>query len=633
MSNRRFSLFAALCVFIAFIALNLTASVWLRSWRLDLTENQLYSLSAGTQDTLDALTEPVELTLYFSRDAASANPQLQAYGARVREMLQTFAARAHGRVRFIEIDVEPFSEEEDRAVEAGLAPLTLYEGADPFYFGLTGANAIDDRKTIPTFSPEREPFLEYEITRLIYELERPDPTRIGLITSLPLDPNQADSPFPGGAQPMFAGELGRLMQVTTLAPDFTEIPADIDVLVIIHPQMLTDVQDFAIDQFIMRKGRAFIAVDPASLSAQASAQQQQFSPFGPPPMAPPSSNMARLMSAWGVSLSGDVVLDLDGSLPVQTQGPQGQPMQAPQPLFFRVDPDRLDRDDLMTAWLARGITFGLSGALNVSEREGVIATPLARTTARTTHIPAERALMQPSPFDLINEWPPTPGQVETVALHVSGVLASAFPDGPPEGAPPAADGSAPLTQSAGQAQVVIVADADFIDDAFYVAPQSGTFADNGAFALNAIEVLGGSDALVSLRSRAPGLRPMDTVERMERDAQRMIQQRRDQLQSELAETESNLARLQSAGQGSGFFAGDLGAELTEEERVELDRFRNRVTQVRSELRSTERDLRVEIDRLQAIVVFVNVWAAPVLVACAGLFLFWRRQRRTRGKSA
>jgi len=54
-----------------------------------------------------------------------------------------------------------------------------------------------------------------------------------------------------------------------------------------------------------------------------------------------------------------------------------------------------------------------------------------------------------------------------------------------------------------------------------------------------------------------------------------------------------------------------------------------VTQVRQELRSVGRDLRADIDALKALVVFVNMWLAPILVAGTGLYLFWRRQRRAR----
>jgi ABC-type uncharacterized transport system involved in gliding motility auxiliary subunit len=553
-------------------------------------------------------------------------------------MLQTFQARSHGRVRFVEIDVEAFSQEEDDAVEAGIEPLRPYQGADPIYFGLTGANAIDDQRTIPLFDPQREPSLEYEITRLIYELEHPDRTRVALITSLPLDPAAAGR-FGAGVQSVFAAEMGRLMDVTKLAPDFTEIP-DVDVLAIIHPGALTPRQLYAIDQFVLREGRAFIALDPAALSAE---QSGGFDPFNPIAPAPRSSTLEPLLSRWGVSMPPSVVLDLEGALPVRAQDPTtGQTEDLPQPLFFAVPADQLDREDLMTAWLRRGVNFGLAGGLAASERDGLQVRPLARTSGRTMRMPAEQALMRPSPYEVLNMWPPASGIIETVALRLSGNVETAFPDGRPRvEAPPLGEGEAapaprpapadeaePLVRSATPAEIVIVADVDFLADDFYVDPNSGgAAADNASFALNAIDVLGGSDALVSLRSRAPSLRRMELVEEMEADADRRIRNRQEELQAELQETEARLAELQARGRGSGFFSGDLGAELTPEENAEIERFRVRVTEVRGELRRTERQLRGDIDRLEALVVFINVWLAPLLVAAAGLFLFWRRQRR------
>lgn len=649
MSARRYALLAALALFIAFVASNVIANSWFRSWRLDLTENHLYSISQGTQQTLNELTEPVQLTLYYSRDAAQPAPQLQAYASRVREMLQTFQARSNGRIRFTEVNVEPFTEAEDAASEAGIQAVRPYEGADPIYFGLVGANAIDDTRSIPLFDPQREPFLEYELTRLIYELENPERTHVALITSLPIDPAAANDTRAGApaGQSVFATEMGRLLDVTKLEVNFTTIPLNTDVLAIIHPGALSPAQLFAIDQFILRKGRAFIALDPASMQAAQSATG--FDPFNPVMPAPTSSTLEPLLGAWGITLSPGVVLDLEGALPVSVQDPTtGQTGQAPQPLFFQVPAERLDREDLMTAWLRRGINFGLSGSLTRSEREGITVVPLIRTSGRTMRLPAEQALMRPSPMDILNMWPPSGGRVENVALRVSGNLTTAYPDGAPAAETPPASGEtpaaatdqapaatlapsapgAPLRASATPAQIVIVADTDFLADDFYVDPQSGgTAADNASFALNAIDVLGGSDALVSLRSRAPAERNMALLDNMERDAQRRIESRQRELEADLQETQARLEALQTRGRGSGFFAGDLGAELTPEEQAEVDQFRAREGEIRTELRGLVRDLRGDVDRLQALVIFINVWLAPLLIAAAGLFLFWRRQRR------
>ncbi len=639
MSGRRFALIAALALFVIFIAGNLIANTWFRTWRLDLTENQLYSLSDGTERTLDALTEPVELRFYFSRDAASSFPSVQTYGARVREMLQTFQARSNGRVRFVEINVEPFSEEEDQAVEAGIEPRQVMEGADPIYMGLAGANAIDDQVPIPFLDPSREAFLEYEITRLIYELESPDLPRIGLITSLPMNPGDESAAMFGQRQSMFETELGRTMNVEKLDIGFTAIPEGIDVLAIIHPGPLSPPQLYAIDQFILRHGRAFIALDPASMQAQRNAGGMD--PFSMMGGAPSSSNLDPLLERWGVAMTREVVLDLDGALEVQTQDPQsGQPVNAPQPLFFRVPPAQRDAEDMLMAWFSRDMNFGLAGALTWSEREGVTITPLASTSGRTRRIAAERALMQPSPFELLMDWPPG-GRIETIALRLSGNLETAYPNGapapepvelaegvPPPAAPPAPTGEA-LTRSATPAELVIVSDADFLDDAFYVDGGGIPRADNGAFALNALDILSGSDALVSLRARAPSERRMEMVDAMERDARRRIQSREEELESEYAETQQRLAQLRAGGRGSGFFAGDLGAELTTEERAEIDRLERQIVQVRTEQRAVGRELLGDIDRLEALIVFINVWLAPLLIACVGLYLFWRRQRRAR----
>jgi ABC-type uncharacterized transport system involved in gliding motility auxiliary subunit len=640
MSARRYAILAALALFIAFIAVNVLSNSWFRSWRLDLTEDQLYSLSPGTQETLNELSEPLQLTLYYSRDAARTQPQLQAYAARVREMLQTFQARSGGRVRFVEVDVEPFSEDEDDAVEAGIEPIRLREGGDPIYFGLSGANAIDDRVGIPYLAMEREAFLEYEITRLIFELENPARTRVALITSLPIDPAAAADPL-GAGQSVFATEMGRLLDVTKLAPDFTEIP-DVDVLAIIHPGALSAAQLYAIDQFVLRTGRAFVAIDPASMLAE---QSTSFDPFNPVAPAPTSSNLGPLLERWGVTMAPSVVLDAENALAVSVQDPQtGQPGEAPQPLFFVVPAEEggLNREDLMTAWLRRGVNFGLAGGLTTSTREGLTVTPLARTSGRTMRMPAATAMMRPSPYDIMAMWPQS-GRVETIALRLSGPVQTAFPQGRPaaealpeavDGAPQAATLPQPaaaaehLTRSATPAEIVIVADVDFLADDFYIDPRNGSpGADNASFALNAIDVLGGSDALVSLRSRAQSVRRMDLIDDMERDAQRRIRESQERLLANLQETEGELAELQARGRGSGFFSGDLGAELTPEENAAVERLRQRVAGVRSELRGNERNLRGDIEQVEAAVVFINVWLAPILIAGAGLFLFWRRQRR------
>ena len=59
--------------------------------------------------------------------------------------------------------------------------------ATQVYFGLAGTNLLDDERTIAFFQPERERFLEYDLTKLVYELSNPKRPVVGVMSSLPLD--------------------------------------------------------------------------------------------------------------------------------------------------------------------------------------------------------------------------------------------------------------------------------------------------------------------------------------------------------------------------------------------------------------------------------------------------------------
>jgi ABC-type uncharacterized transport system involved in gliding motility auxiliary subunit len=626
MSARRFALIAALALAVIFVAANLTANVWFRGARLDLTENRLYTLSAGSQQVLRELREPVEITFYFSSDAAAIDPELSAFGGRVRELLQTFQARSGGMLRVVEVNPEPYTAEEDAARTAGMSPVTLREGADPVYLGVGGASAVDDRRALPFLDPRREPFLEYDLTRLIYVLDNPDPVRAALITSLPLDPESAADPNgQGDGSPMsvFAAQFGAVMDVEVLPPDFTDIPEDVDLVAVIHPPPLSEAQVFALDQFVLRKGRAFIALDPASILSLGAPQ----SPFGPAP-TPQSSRLDRLLSAWGVEMTREVVMDRQGGFAVPVSDPSGRQLTLRYPLFLQVAPDRMARDNLITADLERDVVFGLAGGLRVSDREGRTAETLARTSGETMLQPAEFALSQPDPMMLEQMWSGTQ-RAEILAVQLSGTLQSAFPEGAPEGAALSATGeSAPLTESATPAEVVVFADTDFLLDQFYVDPAASSFVfDNGALALNALDRLGGAQALIALRSRAPANRRMTMIDDLEQQARQEFQRRLDEAEAAQRATEQRLAELQAGRVAGGPLSGEAGGDLSPEEQRELGRFLLEAERLGREVRTIRGQLRRDVDQVQATVTGLNLWLAPLLVAAAGVFLFARRSRR------
>ena len=169
------------------------------------------------------------------------------------------------------------------------------------YFGLAGTNSTDDQQIVAFFAPERERFLEYDLTRLVHSLAFPKKTVVGLISTLPLEGDMMATMQGRPARPMAVlQQLRQLDDVETLPAALDTVPADIDVLMLVHPQNLPDKTLFAIDQFVLKGGKALVFVDPYS-------ELQARSRPASRPAAPADSDLDRLFKAWGIELLPNTV--------------------------------------------------------------------------------------------------------------------------------------------------------------------------------------------------------------------------------------------------------------------------------------------------------------------------------------
>ncbi|MEC8427692.1 MAG: GldG family protein, partial [Pseudomonadota bacterium] len=128
----------------------------LPAWRMDLTEESLFSLSDGTVNIVSSLEQPLTLQLYFSESVANDFPQLMDYGQRVSDLLAEYVALNPDRLKLEIIDPEPFSEAEDSATAAGIAGAPVSLGGESFYLGLAVSRDDGAQEVIGFFSPERE---------------------------------------------------------------------------------------------------------------------------------------------------------------------------------------------------------------------------------------------------------------------------------------------------------------------------------------------------------------------------------------------------------------------------------------------------------------------------------------------
>jgi len=619
---------AALAVL--FLGIVMLSNLGLRGMRLDLTQNRLYTLSPGTQQVLGELKEPVNLYFYFSRDTAAKHaPLIMPYASRVREFLEEIAARSGGKILLRVIDPQPFTEDEDHAAEAGLQSIPVGAGSESIYFGLAGTNSTDGRAALPSFQPDREEFLEYDVAKLIHELAAPKKPLIGLLSSLPMQGQFNPMTGQMGDQWPILSQIEQLFTVRTLTTDVDHIDKDVDVLMVVHPKQLPPKTLYAIDQFVMRGGRMLLFVDPDS-GADTSGQDPS-NPFAGA-MSNHSSNLQPLLSAWGIDYDPTkVVGDLTLGLNVRSSM-QAQPTRHIGILGLRRDD--MDPKDIVTSSLDL-INVATAGFL--SARPGTKATiePLLRSSASAAPIPAQRFNALSDPSSLRDGFKST-GTRYALAVRLTGPLPSAFPQGAPPDQKPAAGPPAPhLSQSAVPANIVVVADTDILMDYMWVQTHevmgqrvAQAFANNGDFVANVLDNLSGSSALISIRGRATFARPFERVEALKRRADDRLRSKALELQSELQQTEAKLTELQAKRNDQSSLM------LTPEQEQELKRFTSEKARVRKELRETQRGLDVDIDRLGTWVKVLNIAVAPLAVAVAGVIvLSLRRRRKSSGASS
>jgi ABC-type uncharacterized transport system involved in gliding motility auxiliary subunit len=637
--NRRLTTTAALVLAaIVFLAINVFANSWFRSARLDLTADRLYTLSEGTRSILSHLDEPVTLRFFFSNKAATPYAATKAYGKRVRDMLEEYASLSNGKLRLEVIDPEPFSEAEDQAVALGLRGAGGGGGGDVIYFGLVGTNAVDDQQVIPFFTQDRERFLEYDLTKLIYSLATPEKKVVGVISSLPLQygPGGVQAAMRGRSRPMpIYEQLRQQFDVRMLEPDLATIDKDVGLLLIAHPAALSDKTLYAIDQYVLRGGHALVFVDPHSEMMSAPG------PMGMPSGGQAISRLDKLFTAWGVSMAKDVVVgDRTLAQQVAFSGPNGRQKVSDFIVWLGVDASHLNRSDVVTAQLSL-LAMGSAGALSPIKGASTHFEPLITSSPNSMLVKTVEIMVQPDPAQLLRDFVPT-DKAYVLAARVSGPVKSAFPDGPPpdpdapknkKAAPKKPATPAPLTEAKSPVNLIIVADTDMLDQRFWAQVQDFMgqqvvypVADNANFVINAVDNLLGNNALIGLRSRGVSVRPFTVVEDIRRDAEARYLAREKQLQDQLKKTEARIKALESQRPKS-------SALLSPEQEAEIEKFRAQMLQTRKELRAVQRDLRKDISTLENWLRFINIGLMPLVVMAFAVGLAVVRRRRRAAEQA
>lgn len=607
----------ATCLFVSVVILANTA---LTTWRIDLTENKLFTLSDGTINILKNLEEPIQLDFYFSKKGMVDFPLLANYGSRVRDMLEEYEAHADGKIILNIIEPETFSETEDQAVASGLRTVSASASSDRVYFGLVGANSTDDEKIIPFFQTNRESALEYDITKLIYNLAYPDKRVIGVISQLPVmgEENDADNPTW-----TVINALKEFFEVRDLGTSLDSIDSSVDVLLLVHPKDLKLRTRYAIDQYLLRGGKAMVFLDPL-------AEQDRSRPDEANPQVLPKldSYLPDLLAAWGLEMVDQkIVGDMKAAMRVQANSPRGMTEIDYLP-WLRLTEDNFNQEDFSSSELNL-IHMGTVGSLEVREEKGLALTPLIETSTESTLLERDLILFQRDPNVILNNFK-SENRKMLLATRVQGVVGTAFPDGKPatdaEGQPVKDE----FFVSEGELNVILVSDTDILADHFWVRSQSmfgvqvpQPIASNGDFVINSMENLAGNTDLISLRGRGKFARPFTRVEKIRKEAEARFRAREQELQANLEEAEKKINELQQEQGGEQSYL--LNSKLTEE----IEKFRSERLQIRKELRRVQHELKKNIEKLGAQVRFVNIGLIPLLITLLALIIgIYRANKRS-----
>ncbi|WP_296593521.1 Gldg family protein [Methylophaga sp.] len=624
-------LILAVILFIAFI---IVVNGNFKSARVDLTEDKLYTLSEGTLNILSSLHQPITLRFYYSEQVAQALPSLKAYAQRVQELLMEYQRASDGMIQVKIINPKPFTDHEQRAKQYGLQSIPIEGETDPLFFGVAGTNILDGLERIRFFQPEMEDVLEYDLTRLIYQLSDVERKNVAVMSSLPIDgedydPLEGQLDTEGGAKPWAVmGKLREMFNVSVLPEDIRRIPSSVDLLMVVHPKELPEQTLYAIDQYVLRGGKLITFVDP-----YAEVDVPEKDPENPMAamVANRSSNMPELLTTWGVERHiSDVVADRKTARQVDFGGrSNNQPIE--YVLWNALTPENMNSEQRITSKL-RKINVATAGHFKILDDKTTEVTPLLSSSDEAMLVDKRVVQFRNDPVALLTKY--EQGTISyPLAVRIEGQARSAFPDGAQGDNRTKVKMPDHVNESENGIDVIAIADVDLLDDRFWVIMQdfygedlAFNTSNNIDFVHNAIEELTGAEGLISVRSRTGFTRPFVRVEALQREAERLYRAKERELENKLQQTRQRIARMQVERNGS-------GAEImTPEQQKEIAEFRAIADRTELELRAVKGNLRKDIDHLETLVKFINIGLIPIVVAILALITGWLRVRkRTRGR--
>ena len=612
-----------LLAIISFLSFNVLNKNFFKNLRFDLTRSNVYTLSDGTKSILESINEPLNFKLFYTKQIGDLNPVYQNYYDRVKEILEQYVLLSNNKIKLKIFNPKPFSDEEDKAVEHGLQGAEIMAGVYG-YFGLVATNSTDDEEKIIFFQPDRSPFLEYDLSKIVTNLANPNRRVVGLYTDLPMlgTFNPLAKTQDAAAAPPWTvyNQMKEFFEIKRIHEKTNSIPEGLELLMLVHPKKISERLLYIIDQFVLKGGKLLVFIDPNS-------ETESFSPnTNQTKESDNNSNLKELLDKWGVELvENKVVGDLLSARRVEI-GASDQPSVTDYLAWLDIKKDHMDDTHQVTSKVQR-LTFATSGFLKNNEKNNNINFKrLVWSTTQSMEIDVSDVKHTPDPTNLLRNFVPSNKELTLVA-EIKGNFSSNFPDGPPDtNRKDDFDKNKHINESIKSTTLVIIADADMLYDEYWLKyEQSGEvvpIANNADFIVNLLEYLNGTEDLIGLRGKGVSSLPFTKVEKIQKEAEQKFRSKEQELLEKLNNYQSKLENIQKGSEEDG-----EKYILSEKETLEIDKFRQEMIFVRSELRKVQNALRKDIEKLDSTLKFFNIFFVPILLITISVLLGFIERRK------
>ncbi|MAJ15647.1 MAG: hypothetical protein CBC27_01440 [Opitutia bacterium TMED67] len=637
----KFSIFlnsvgGALVILLCVVVFNLISSQL--KFKADLTEGNLYTLSDGSKKLLDELanerdgdseSSSLEIRFYLTKGEKGVPVFVNDHGKRIEDLLDQYKDYAGSNLELKKINPRRDTDEEELAVNDGIQLLN-----NAFYVGMA-VSYLDTTEVVPFFDPSKSPTLEYDISRAIKNVLKlkEDRQTVGVMSSLNVwggpDPSNPMAMMNRGApqQPAwyFIRQLQQDLNVERIEATATEIPEDVDVLMVIHPKNVSEATEYALDQFVLSGRKLIVFVDPMALKDEGNNQNPQMRIPG----MGGASNLTRLFSKWGVTFEGTkVVADFNYRLTQRDPLSRGRI----QPAYLALNKNALNSEEVVTRDLGT-IRLPYVGSFDTSKlATGLKATELISSSEQAKLVDGmssqfNGAKVMDSFLTGSEDGKPVGTKKYTLALKLSGKFTTAFPEGKPnsgetdneEDKKEKEEESTQIKETDNENHVCLIGDTDLLSDEHFLVQQRFVISENIAFIQNLVDHFG-DGTLINIRSRNQN-RPFTTIMDLERDAQSKFEGKLKKLEAEQQAILQEKTKMESTGEGSNQFTLSIDPEaLKDIQKKELEK--------RKQIREIRKELRAEIDMIQLWIKLANIGIMPIIVIILGIIFFVSKRKKT-----